>query len=134
MHIRAMKTKEELLAMSHEELANYTVEVQFKASMYDAVEQKNSSIKENRMYDELYQLEEELKKVESCKLEYLPEYGYSSKEEIIQLIKEDISDVKGQIDQNLKLHISKLSSGYTDKILEEERTSLCLAQGLSRYC
>lgn len=52
------------------------------------------------MYDELYQLEEELKKVESCKLEYLPEYGYSSKEEIIQLIKEDISDVKGQIDQN----------------------------------
>lgn len=84
------------------------------------------------MYDELYQLEKELKKVESCKLEYLPEYGYSSKEEIIQLIKEDISDVEGQIDQNL--NISKLSSGYTDKILEEERTSLCLAQGLSRYC
>ena len=67
------------------------------------------------MYDELYQLEEELKKVESCKLEYLPKYGYSSKEEIIQLIKEDISDVKGQIDQNLKLRISKLSSGYTDE-------------------
>ena len=32
--------------MSHEELANYTVEVQFKASMYDAVEQKNSRMKE----------------------------------------------------------------------------------------
>lgn len=46
MHIRAMKTKEELLAMSHEELANYTVEVQIKASMYDAVEQKNSRMKE----------------------------------------------------------------------------------------
>ena len=46
MHIRAMKTKEELLAMSQEELANYTVEVQFKASMYDAVEQKNSRMKE----------------------------------------------------------------------------------------
>lgn len=46
MHIRAMKTKEELLAMSHEELANDTVEVQFKASMYDAVEQKNSRMKE----------------------------------------------------------------------------------------
>lgn len=46
MHIRAMKTKEELLAMSHEELTNYTVEVQFKASMYDAVEQKNSRMKE----------------------------------------------------------------------------------------
>ena len=46
MHIRAMKTKEELLAMSHEELVNYTVEVQFKASMYDTVEQKNSRMKE----------------------------------------------------------------------------------------
>lgn len=46
MHIRAMKTKEELLAMSYEELANYTVEVQFKAFMYDAVEQKNSRMKE----------------------------------------------------------------------------------------
>ena len=46
MHIRAMKTKEELLAMSHVELANYTLEVQFKASMYDAVEQKNSRMKE----------------------------------------------------------------------------------------
>ncbi|WP_202184777.1 hypothetical protein [Phocaeicola massiliensis] len=41
-----MKTKEELLAMSHEELVNYTVEVQFKASMYDTVEQKNSRMKE----------------------------------------------------------------------------------------
>lgn len=46
MHIRAMKTKEELLAMSHEELVNYTVEVQFKASMYDTVEQKNSRMKD----------------------------------------------------------------------------------------
>lgn len=46
MHIRAMKTKEELLAMSHEELVNYTVEVQFKASMYDTVEQKDSRMKE----------------------------------------------------------------------------------------
>jgi hypothetical protein len=43
---KSMKTKEELLAMSHEELANYTVEVQIKASMYDAVEQKNSRMKE----------------------------------------------------------------------------------------
>lgn len=86
------------------------------------------------MYDELHQLEKELKKVESCELEYLPKYGYSPKEEIIQLIKEDIIDVKIEINQKLKLHSSKISSGYTDKSLEEERTSLCLAQGLSRYC
>lgn len=49
---------------------------------------------QNSMNDELLQLEAELKKVESSNLEYLPEYGYSRKEEIIQLIKEDISDVK----------------------------------------
>lgn len=86
------------------------------------------------MYNELHQLEEELKKVESCELEYLPEYGYSSKEEIIQLIKEDIIDVKIEINHKLKSHSSKISSGYTDKSLEEERTSLCLMQGLARYC
>jgi hypothetical protein len=41
------------------------------------------------MNDELQQLESELKKVEYSNLEYLPEYGYSPKEEIIQLIKEE---------------------------------------------
>lgn len=86
------------------------------------------------MYEELYELEEELKKVESCELEYLPEYGYSSKGEIIQLIKEDISDVKEEINRNLKKCSSKISSKYTNESLEEERTNLCLAQGLSRYC
>lgn len=46
MHIRAMKTKEEMLAMSHEELVSYAIEVQFKAAMYDGVEKKNSRMKE----------------------------------------------------------------------------------------
>ena len=86
------------------------------------------------MNDELQQLEAELKKVESINLEYLPEYGYSPKAEIIQLIKEDISDVKKEINKRLKLHASGSSSGYTEKSLEEERTSLCLMQGLARYC
>lgn len=86
------------------------------------------------MNDELLQLEAELKKVESSNLEYLPEYGYSRKEEIIQLIKEDISDVKKEINKRLKLYSSDISSGYTEKSLEEERTNLCLMQGLARYC
>ena len=86
------------------------------------------------LVNELLQLEVELKKVESSNLEYLPEYGYSPKEEIIQLIKEDISDVKKEIDINLQLETSGISSEYTEKILEEERTNLCLIQGLSRYC
>ena len=46
MHIRAMKTKEEMLAMSHEEPVSYAIEVQFKAAMYDGVEKKNSRMKE----------------------------------------------------------------------------------------
>ncbi|MCS3166801.1 hypothetical protein NXW62_19130 [Bacteroides fragilis] len=86
------------------------------------------------LVNELLQLEVELKKVESSNLEYLPEYGYSPKEEIIQLIKEDISDVKKEIDMNLQLETSGISSEYTEKNLEEERTNLCLIQGLSRYC
>lgn len=86
------------------------------------------------LVNELLQLEAELKKVESSNLEYLPEYGYSPKEEIIQLIKEDISDVKKEIDINLQLETSGISSEYTEKNLEEERTNLCLIQGLSRYC
>lgn len=86
------------------------------------------------LVNELLQLEVELKKVESSNLEYLPEYGYSPKEEIIQLIKEDISDVKKEIDMNLQLETSGISSEYTEKSLEEERTNLCLIQGLSRYC
>ena len=86
------------------------------------------------LVNELLQLEVELKKVESSNLEYLPEYGYSPKEEIIQLIKEDISDVKKEIDINLQLETYGISSEYTEKNLEEERTNLCLIQGLSRYC
>ena len=86
------------------------------------------------LVNELLQLEVELKKVESSNIEYLPEYGYSPKEEIIQLIKEDISDVKKEIDINLQLETSGISSEYTEKNLEEERTKLCLIQGLSRYC
>ena len=86
------------------------------------------------LVNELLQLEVELKKVESSNIEYLPEYGYSPKEEIIKLIKEDISDVKKEIDINLQLETSGISSEYTEKNLEEERTNLCLIQGLSRYC
>ena len=41
-----MKTKEEMLAMSHEELTSYAIEVQFKATMYDDVVKKNARMKE----------------------------------------------------------------------------------------
>lgn len=41
-----MKTKEEMLAMSHEELTSYAIEVQFKAAMHDDVVKKNARMKE----------------------------------------------------------------------------------------
>lgn len=78
------------------------------------------------MNQELAQLEAELEEVRSCELEYLPQYGYSSKEEIIQLIQEDIRELESGLSDN--------ESDYTDEELELERTQLCISQGISRYC
>lgn len=86
------------------------------------------------MNKELEALYDELEKVKSSTSEYLPEYGYSSKEEIIQLINEDIAEIKEKMDMSLKLCASRISIGYTDESLEKERTQLCLSQGLARYC
>lgn len=82
--------------------------------------------KEEIMENELEELYKELNKVKSSPLAYLPEYGYSSKEEIIQLIEEDIEELRTEIECS--------QYDYTPDELEEERTSLCISQGLSRYC
>lgn len=76
--------------------------------------------------DELYELEEELNDVLATKDEYLPNYGYSHKDEIAELIREDIEDVKRRIESE--------RFDYTPEELEAERTSLCISQGISRYC
>ena len=78
------------------------------------------------MNQELARLEAELKEVEACELEYLPKYGYSSKEEIIVLIKEDIEEAKAEVSTN--------ESDYSDEELECERTQLCMSLGIPRYC
>lgn len=78
------------------------------------------------MNEELAQLEAELKEVQTCELEYLPNYGYSSKSEIIELIKEDI--------KALKTEISASEFDYTDEELEYERTQLCSSLAIPRYC
>lgn len=78
------------------------------------------------MSAELERLEAELAHVKATGLEYLPEYGYSPREEIIDLIEQDILDVKAEM--------SELENSYTDEELENERTMLCLSQGISRYC
>lgn len=78
------------------------------------------------MNRELAQLEAELAKVNACELEYLPDYGYSSKTKIIAEIEADIKDVKAEMSAN--------EFDYTDKELEYERTQLCCSLGLPRYC
>lgn len=78
------------------------------------------------MNEELNDLYAELEQVKASPLEYLPEYGYSSKEEIIGLIEEDIRELEEEIRDS--------TYDYEDDELEEERRALCLSQGLSRYC
>ena len=77
------------------------------------------------MSQELAQLEAELAKVKVCELEYLPDYGYSSKAEIIELIEEDIERVKAELSAN--------EFDYTDEELEYERTQLCCSLGIARF-
>ncbi len=78
------------------------------------------------MDEELVELLSELEKVKSSSSEYLPEYGYMSKKEIIELIEADIKDVEDSM--------SEYESDYTDEELEHERTQLCMSLGISRYC
>lgn len=78
------------------------------------------------MNEELARLKAELKEVESFGLEYLPQYGYSSKEEIIELIKEDIKELEDELEC--------VQFDYTDDELEHERTRLCCSLGISRNC
>lgn len=77
------------------------------------------------MNEELTQLEAELEEVKACELEYLPNYGYSSKSEIIELIEEDIKTLKAKISAN--------KFDYTDEELEHERTQLCYSFGIARF-
>lgn len=78
------------------------------------------------MNQELAQLESELAEVKACNLEYLPNYGYSSKAGIIKEIELDIKEVKAEIEAN--------EFDYSDEELEYERTQLCISLGIARYC
>lgn len=77
------------------------------------------------MNEELAQLEAELKEVQSYELEYLPNYGYSSKSEIIYLIEKDLKALKAKISAN--------EFDYTDEELEYERNQLCNSLVITRF-
>lgn len=74
---------------------------------------------------ELELLEIELAHVQSRDEEYLPDYGYSPKEEIIGLILEDIAAVEAEM--------QAADPGCTPEELEDERMRLCILQGIPRY-
>lgn len=78
------------------------------------------------MREKLNNLYAEMEAVKDSTLEYLPDYGYSSKEEIMQLIEEDIRELEEEIKES--------SFDYFDDELEQERRTLCLSQGLARWC
>lgn len=46
IHSRAMKTKEELLAMNHEELVEYAIKKQSEASLNEYTSKQNTRLKE----------------------------------------------------------------------------------------
>lgn len=78
------------------------------------------------MNKELEELYAELEKVKSSHDEYLPEYGYSTKDEIVQLIEEDIKELEEEMNNS--------ECFCSDDEIEMERTSLCMSLGISRYC
>lgn len=79
------------------------------------------------MQEELNELYAELEAVRKSPLYYLPEYGYMEKEEVIREIQEDIAELEEEIHQSL-------SDYEDDEEIEQERLSLCISQGLGRWC
>ena len=73
------------------------------------------------------ELEAELEEVMASELKFLPNYGYSPKEEMIEIIQKEI-------DEAYKREMQKQDSYSDDDELEKERTYLCISQGISRYC
>ena len=76
------------------------------------------------MENELEELYKELNEVKACDLEYLPKYGYSSKEEIIQLIEEDIEELRAELECS--------QYDYTPDELEDERMFLYVNQDIAK--
>ena len=73
------------------------------------------------------ELEAELEEVMASELKFLPNYGYSPKEEMIEIIQKEIGEAYEREKQKQDYYSD-------DDELEKERTYLCVSQGISRYC
>ena len=74
---------------------------------------------------QLEEAEAEYERVRSYPRRALPMYGYSPKEEVLELIQE-IDRIEGELEL--------CEYDYEPWELEEERDSLCRNLGLARYC
>lgn len=75
---------------------------------------------------QLEEAEAEYEQVRSYPRRTLPMYGYSTKEEVLELIQEEIDRIEGELEL--------CEYDYEPWELEEERDSLCRSLGLARYC
>ena len=75
--------------------------------------------------DRIDALECELEEIRGREEEVLPDYGYSTKDEIEELLVDEISRAREEM--------ALCGFDYTPEELEEERTLLCLSQGLARF-
>ena len=76
--------------------------------------------------DKLMRIAAELDAVKSSPLEYLPEYGYSEKAEVQSLLEDEMKRLEDEMERNYY--------DYTEDELENERASICLQLGITRYC
>lgn len=82
----------------------------------------------------LEELYAELEHVEQMtEAQVMAAYNADSKEDIIDLIREDIESAQREARRNPSDEHGDHDDD-DDEHLEEERTALCLSQGLSRYC
>lgn len=78
------------------------------------------------MEEELNALRIELQSVRQSGRDCFPEYGYMGREEALEMLEEEIC--------RLEKNLAEEQYDYFGDELEQERLSLCLSQGLSRWC
>lgn len=82
----------------------------------------------NALYIELDEVER------MTEAEVMTAYNADSKDEIIELIRQEIESLCKTSRQNYTNEHHAPDCDRTDEELEQERTDLCCSQGLSRYC
>lgn len=78
------------------------------------------------MKEELSSLCFELQSVRKSTRDCFPEYGYMNRAEVCEMLREEIARMEDALAEE--------QYDCFDDELEQERRTLCLSQGLSRWC